>query len=62
MANKILIDALKQIASHGHNGICPYGCDAPYIAIKALVVYGEKGFDVEYFKAQVNMYMLNSCV
>ena len=36
----ILIDALKQIASYGNDGICPYGCDTPYIATKALVDYG----------------------
>jgi len=40
MTEKILIDALKNIASYSNgDGICPYGCDTPYIAIKALVDY-----------------------
>ena len=39
MSEQILIDALKTIASYGIDGICPYGCDTPYIAIKALVDY-----------------------
>lgn len=32
--------ALKEIAAYGNNGICPYGCDTPYIAQAAL---GEEG-------------------
>jgi len=36
---EILIAALKHIASYGKDGICPYGCDTPDIAIKALVDY-----------------------
>ena len=48
---EILIDALKQIASYGNDGICPYGCDTPYIAIKALVDFGNK----EYFDSYENM-------
>jgi len=41
MKEKILIDALKNIASYSDgNGICPYGCDTPYIAIKALADCG----------------------
>ena len=35
----ILIDALKNIASYGDDGICPYGCDTPHIATEALVNY-----------------------
>lgn len=39
---KILIEALKNIQSYDHDGsgICPYGCDTPYIAKKALVDFG----------------------
>jgi len=35
---KILVKALQIIQSYDHNGdgICPYGCDTPYIAKKAL--------------------------
>ena len=28
--------ALEDIASYGHDGICPYGCDTPNIAREAL--------------------------
>ena len=31
-----LIEALKAIARYGENGICPFGCDTPYIAQLAL--------------------------
>jgi len=31
-----LIGALSEIAAYGSDGICPYGCDTPAIAIKAL--------------------------
>jgi hypothetical protein len=36
---KILVEALQNIQSYDHSGdgICPYGCDTPYIAKKALV-------------------------
>ena len=36
---KILIEALQNIQSYSHSGdgICPYGCDTPYIAKVALV-------------------------
>lgn len=33
---KELEKALKLIASYGTDGICPYGCDTPSIAQKAL--------------------------
>ena len=35
---KILVEALQMIQSYDHNGdgICPYGCDTPYIAKEAL--------------------------
>ena len=38
----ILIEALKNIQRYDRegSGICPYGCDTPYIAKKALVDYG----------------------
>ena len=32
----ILLNALEEIASYGNDGICPYGCDTPEIAKKAL--------------------------
>ncbi len=31
-----LMEAMKEIAAYGTDGICPYGCDTPYIAQKAL--------------------------
>ena len=34
---QILYDALRTIAGYGdERGICPYGCDTPYIAQDAL--------------------------
>ena len=33
--------ALEDIASYGHDGICPYGCDTPNIAREALKHKGE---------------------
>ena len=35
-----LIAALSEIAAYGIDGICPYGCDTPAIAIKALADMG----------------------
>jgi hypothetical protein len=40
----ILIDALKNIASYGDSRACPHGCDAPDVAIKALVDYGNEKY------------------
>ena len=40
MTEKILIDALKNIASMGTDGKCPGNCDAPRLAVEALVDYG----------------------
>lgn len=41
-----LVEALKVISSYGHGtdteGTCPYGCDTPTIASKALKAAGEK--------------------
>jgi len=44
MNKKILIRALETIAQYDINSkygenICPYGCDAPYIAKNALAEY-----------------------
>lgn len=35
-----LENALKTISEYGKAGICPYGCDTPEIAKKALLAYG----------------------
>jgi len=37
----ILINALNKIADSGKAGICPYGCDTPHIARKALKDYAD---------------------
>ena len=34
--NQRLREALATIARYGKDGICPYGCDTPYIAQAAL--------------------------
>ena len=34
--NARLREALATIARYGKDGICPYGCDTPYIAQAAL--------------------------
>lgn len=42
-----LRDVLREIASYGddHDGICPYGCDCPHVAKKALAATPETASD-----------------